>query len=142
MDTPAQTILLVEDSPDDVFFMQYALTKAGITNPVQVATDGDQAVEYLEGTGKYSDRSAFPLPAVIFLDLKLPCRSGFEVLEWIRQQPALQNILVFILTGSAEERDKQKARELGAKAYLVKPPDQAVLRKIIESLNPQSAMAV
>src|SRR5689334_7718454 len=115
------TILLVEDSSDDVFFMRHALKKAAIPHPVRVVSDGQAAVDYLSGVGEYVNRVDFPLPTIIFLDLKLPCFSGFDVLAWMRTQPALARIPVFILTGSSEERDKVPAQELGAKAYLVKP---------------------
>lgn len=115
-------ILLVEDSEDDVFFMRRALTKAKISFPVHVARNGQEALDYLAGEAQFSDRSRYPVPTVIFLDLKLPYVSGFEVLEWIRRHPALNALPVIILTSSAEERDRQKAVQLGVKCYLVKPP--------------------
>jgi CheY-like chemotaxis protein len=133
-------ILLVEDSSDDVFFMQYALKKAGISHPLRVVTDGQAAVDYLSGAGKYANRVDFPLPTIIFLDLKLPCFSGFDVLEWMRQQSALAQIPVFILTGSSEERDKTRAQQLGAKEYLVKPPEQLMLRRAFEIVDKDAAL--
>jgi CheY-like chemotaxis protein len=136
-----QVILLVEDCPDDVFFMRYALKKAAISHPVHVVTDGQQAVDYLSGAGKYSDRREFPLPTVIFLDLKLPFLSGFEVLAWIRSQPALAPLPVHILTGSSEDRDRARARELGVRSYLVKPPREAMLIEAMESLGTQPPLA-
>jgi CheY-like chemotaxis protein len=142
MNTLTHTILLAEDSPDDAFFMRYALKKAGITYAVHLAVDGEQTINYLMGTGKYSDRQTFPLPTVIFLDLKMPCLSGFEVLTWMRGQPGLSNIPVIILTGSSEDRDKKQACELGARGYYVKPPDATMLRQIMDGLNPQSTRAV
>jgi CheY-like chemotaxis protein len=89
----SRTILLVEDNEDDVFVFHRALKDAKISNPVQLATHGKQAVEYLSGAGKYADRSLYPLPFLIFLDLKLPYLDGFEVLKWIRRQPALEQIV-------------------------------------------------
>src|ERR1700761_7784346 len=100
------TILLVEDNDDDVFAMQRALQIGRVPNPLQVVTDGKQALDYLEGTGVYADRKRFPLPDLIFLDLKLPYHSGFEILEWKLKQPQLDPITVVVLTGSAEERDQ------------------------------------
>ncbi len=141
MSAQKHIILLVEDSPDDVFFMRYALKKAQLEHPLHVATDGEEAIAYLSGTGKYSNREVFPFPTVVFLDLKLPCLSGFEVLAWLRAQPALSETPVFILTGSSEERDRQRARELGVMAYYVKPPDEAMLRQATEMLNARSAPA-
>src|SRR2546421_12885115 len=109
MSTVSQTILLVEDSEDDVFFMRRALKKAQISCPLEVACDGQQAIDYLGRTGKYAGRAEHPLPSLVFLDLKMPCVSGFEVLEWLRQQPpALNEIPVFVLTSSPEERDRNR----------------------------------
>ena len=136
----SHTILLVEDSSDDVFFMQYALKKAQISYPVQVVSDGQAAVDYLCGAGKYGNRADYPLPTIMFLDLKLPCFSGFDVLAWMRAQPVLVQIPVFILTGSSEERDKARAEELGARAYFVKPPDGAMLRRAFEMVDNTAAV--
>ena len=116
------TILLVEDSEDDVFLMQRAMTKAKLDFPLQVVTTGQDALDYLSGSESFSDRSRHPLPALIFLDLKLPYVHGFEILSWLRQQPPLRDVPVVVLTSSPEERDREKALALGAKAYLVKPP--------------------
>jgi CheY-like chemotaxis protein len=115
-------ILLVEDNEDDAFIMTRALKEAGIMNPLQVVEDGQNAIDYLEGTGPFGDRTRHPLPAVIFLDLKLPLKSGHEVLAWMRRQPCFETIVVVILTSSEEPADLSKAYQLGANSYLVKPP--------------------
>ena len=128
------SLLLIEDNPDDVFIMRRALKKTGLDLPVHVACDGNEALDYLRGSGVYQDRRQYPVPSVIFLDLKLPYLTGFEVLEWIRQHPALQDLDVVILTSSAEERDEKKARELGVKAYLVKPPNAEMLLQTFSAL--------
>src|ERR1700744_5540013 len=94
------TILLVEDNPDDVFLMRRALKKSGLEYPMQVVTDGKQALEYLEGSGQFEGRNLFPRPAWVFLDLKLPYLTGFEVLEWLRRDNANLNLEVVILTSS------------------------------------------
>lgn len=117
-----RTILLVEDSEDDVFLMKRALKAANISNPLQVVEDGEQAIAYLSGNGDYSDRDQHPLPAVVFLDLKLPIKSGLEVLPWIRQQDNLTDVPVVVLTSSSEPADLRRAYTLGATSYLVKPP--------------------
>jgi CheY-like chemotaxis protein len=135
MKEPSQTILLIEDYEDDIFAMQRALSQANITNPLQVVTDGQQALDYLSGAGQYANRTEFPLPFIMFLDLKLPFVDGFEILSWIRQQPTLQSIIVIVLTGSAETRDQDKAYALGARSYLVKPPTAETLNGILESLK-------
>lgn len=139
MSTPAHTILLVEDSPDDAFFLEYALNKAGIDYPLQVMNNGEEAIDYLLGAGRFADRASFPLPMLIFLDLKLPFLSGFEVLARIRQEPSLRHLPVFVLTGSSEPRDKQKALDLGANGYYVKPLQQPAARQIMAILERQPA---
>lgn len=82
-------ILLVEDDENDVFFFQRAMNSAGMLNPIQVANDGQTAIGYLQGTGKFADRATFPLPGLIFLDLKLSFVTGLDVLKWIHQQAGL-----------------------------------------------------
>ena len=129
-----QLILLVEDTADDVFFLRRALKKAQINNPLQVAVHGQEAIDYLAGNGNYGDRTKFPLPALVLLDLKLPFVDGFEVLAWLRTQPCLVTLPVVILTSSSEERDRRRAAELGANGYLVKPPDEAMMREVMQLL--------
>jgi CheY-like chemotaxis protein len=129
------TILLVEDSEDDAFLMRYVMEKSGVDNPLQIVTDGQMALDYLSGAGDYRDRERFPLPFIVFLDLKLPYVHGFEVLAWIRQQPDLGGIPVVMLTGSAETRDRDKAASLGARSYIVKPPTGETLKEILEAAD-------
>jgi CheY-like chemotaxis protein len=126
------TILVVEDNEDDVFALRWALKKAKIGNPVQIVTDGQMAVHYLDARGAYSDREQYPLPSFIFLDLKLPYRNGFEVLAWLRAEPHFDNIPVVILSGSDEERDHERAQALGISAYLVKPATVEQLRSSLK----------
>ena len=128
-------ILLAEDDDNDVFFMRRALQKAGIEFPLQVIHDGQQAIDYLKGEGKFSDREQHPLPSIMLLDLKMPFLDGFEVLSWIGSQPSMKGIPVVVLTSSAEERDRRKAAELGAKAYFVKPPKPETLKEILRFVN-------
>jgi CheY-like chemotaxis protein len=128
------SILLVEDNEDDVFAMQRSLRKAEITNPIQVVNNGQKAVDYLSGNGSYADRNFYPLPSLVFLDLKLPYLDGFEVLAWIRTQPTLDNVAVVILTSSAEEIDRSRASQLGAFTYMVKPPAPQHLTQLITNL--------
>lgn len=125
------SILVVEDDPHDAFFLERALHKVRPDLPLQFVTDGEQALNYLNGQLQYSDRASHPLPVIIFLDLKLPYFSGFQILEHIRSKPDLASISVFVLTSSPEERDRQRALELGAKAYLVKSPTPEMLRNIL-----------
>jgi CheY-like chemotaxis protein len=136
MDNTSATILLVEDNEDDIFLMRRALKKAQAGNNLQTVTDGQQALDYLSGAGQFSDRRLFPLPMIVFLDLKLPYVGGFEVLAWLREQPLLNSIVVVVLTSSAENRDHEKASVLGARSYLVKPPTPESLRQVLELLPP------
>src|SRR4026209_282034 len=123
-----QPILQVDDDPNDVFLLQHAMKKAGVANPVQVATDGQQAIDYLKGTGKFADREKFPLPCLVLLDLKLPYVMGLDVLKWIRQQPGMV-VVVIKLTASAEDADISTAYRLGANAFLTKPSEASKLEE-------------
>jgi CheY-like chemotaxis protein len=123
----------VEDNPDDVFIFKRALRDANITAFVSVAVDGQEAVDYLSGTDKYSDRQQYPLPFIVFLDLKMPFLDGFEVLHWIRTQPPLRGIATVVLSGSDEARDHHKANELGAGGYLIKPPEPQAILKFLDN---------
>ena len=127
-------ILQVEDDPNDVFFLQHAMKKAGVANPVHVATDGQQAIDYLRGVGKFADRKKFPLPCLVLLDLKLPHVMGLDVLKWIRQESGL-SLVVVLLTASAEEADIASAYRLGANGFLVKPSEAHKLVDIAKAVN-------
>jgi CheY-like chemotaxis protein len=115
------TLLLVEDNEDDVFLMVRALKSAQVDLPLQVVPDGQQALDYLAGQRNFKDRAVFPLPSVIFLDIKMPQVSGLEVLRWLRSQPELRRIVVIVLTSSNQPADVRLAYELGANSYVVKP---------------------
>jgi len=118
---------LVEDNEDDVFLMLRAMKGAGISNPYRVAGDGQAAIDYLSGVGDFADRDENPMPAVVFLDLKLPLRSGLDVLSWIRARPELEGVVVVVLTSSSEPGDLREAYRLRANSYVVKPPTAAQL---------------
>ena len=129
------TILHVEDRDEDVFLLKYAFKRAEIKNPVQVATDGQQAIDYLAGAGKFADRKQFPLPCLVLLDLKLPYKMGLEVLEWVRQQPLGKSLIVIILSSSMQEGDIRRAYELGVNAFLVKPSNTDILADMCRALK-------
>jgi CheY-like chemotaxis protein len=114
-------ILLVEDNEDDVILTQCALEDAGITNPVHVVANADHAMDYLTGEGKYNDRSAYPVPCVIFIDLRLPGKSGHDLLAWMAKRTDLKEIVRVVLTRSDDPADIKMAREFGANAYVRKP---------------------
>ena len=128
-------ILLVEDNPTDVILVRRAFEKARIANPLIIVSDGDAAVNYLAGIDGYSDRSRFPLPALVLLDLKLPRRSGLEVLEWIRAQPGIGRVPVVVLTSSSQRVDVDRAYDVGANSYLVKPVEYDAFEQMLRDLN-------
>src|SRR5688572_16168770 len=125
-----KTILQVEDDPNDVYLLQRAMKKVGMTNPIQVASDGQQAIDYLRGAGKFADREKFPLPSLVLLDLKLPHVMGMDVLKWIRQQPGMASIVV-LLTASGEETEILNAYRLGANGFLIKPAEASKLEDMV-----------
>ena len=127
-------ILQVEDDPNDVFFLQKAMQKAGVINPIRVADDGQRAIDYLRGAGKFADRLQFPLPCLVLLDLKLPHVMGLDVLKWIRQQPGLAMIVV-MFTASGEEADIAAAYRLGANGFLVKPSEASKLEDMAKAIK-------
>lgn len=133
--TSASAILLVEDNEDDVFLMKRALRAAGVSNPVYVVETGQQAVDYLAGAPPYQDRSRFPMPVLVFLDLKLPLMSGHEVLAWIRAQRQLEGLTVVVLTSSSEPSDVRRSYSLGANSYLAKPLTAQQLRDLAKAFN-------
>ena len=131
----AHTILLVEDNEDDVFIFQRAYRRAQLSHPLQIVNDGQEAFDYFAGDGRFADRTQFPLPFLVFLDLKLPLKHGFEVLQAIRALPVSNSLGVVVLTSSAEQRDIARALELGAEAYLVKPPSPAMLVDAVAAIR-------
>ena len=120
--TASRAILLVEDNPDDLFLMKRALQSARIINPLIVVETGQEAMDYLGGTGKFADRDSYPIPAAVFMDLKLPFVFGHEVLAWIRRRKEFESLVVIVLTSSIEASDLNRCYSLGANSYLVKPP--------------------
>lgn len=129
-----RTILLVDDDENDVFFMQQAMQKAGVLNPIRVASNGQEAIDYFKGTGKFANRGEFSLPGLVLLDLKLPRVMGLDVLKWIRQQPEVAAIVI-IFSSSNEEADIATAYRLGANGYLVKPSDVSQLAAMVKSVK-------
>jgi CheY-like chemotaxis protein len=125
----------VEDDPNDVHFFRLGLEKAGLAGGLQVAQDGEEAVDYIEGHGRYENRALHPLPALIVLDLKLPKKGGLEVLRWLRKESLLKELPVIILTSSKEPNDVAAARALGVAAYEVKTVDILESRNLIRSIG-------
>jgi CheY-like chemotaxis protein len=116
-----QFILLAEDDPNDVLLIQRAFQKAGMRHVLKVVRDGEEAIAYLSGEREYADRERFPKPFLLLLDLKMPGADGFEVLRWVRAEPETKRLLVVVLTSSNLQADVDRAYDLGANSYLVKP---------------------
>ena len=131
----AKVVLLVEDSEDDVFFMRRAWQQADVPHSLQVVTDGNQALDYLSGNGKYADRAQFPLPCLMLLDWKLPYLMGEEVLRTVRRQPGLSALPVLVLSSSVHPKDIDRAYKLGANGYLEKPPTDSRLADLVKLIR-------
>jgi CheY-like chemotaxis protein len=129
------TILLVEDDPNDVLFLKRALKKNEIHNPVCALSDGEEAIAYLSGAGKYAERSVHPFPRVIILDLKMPRKSGLEVLDWLKEHPQYRVIPTIVLTSSKLNEDVVKAYGLGANSYMVKPSNFDDLQRLMKTAH-------
>ena len=128
-------ILHVEDDPNDVVLVGLAFRKAGLGVNLQVVNDGEQAVQYLSGKGPYGDRHAFPIPALVLLDVKLPRRSGLEVLSWVRGCEELRRLPVVMLTSSNQAGDVNRAYDLMANSYLVKPSALEELVELVKKIT-------
>lgn len=125
-------ILLVEDDDNDVLLIKRAFRKAKMANPVDVVTDGEAAIAYLSREPPYENR---PIPELVLLDLKLPRKTGHEVLQWIREQPRFRYLPVVVLSSSRERIDVERAYALGANSYLVKPPTFEALIEMVQTLD-------
>ncbi|MDB6110679.1 MAG: response regulator with CheY-like receiver domain and winged-helix DNA-binding domain, partial [Pedosphaera sp.] len=123
----------VEDDEDDALLFRRAMEKVEPGCPIQVATDGQMAIDYFAGSGKFQDRQAFPLPCLVLLDLKLPQVPGLDVLKWIRGE-ARSDVPVVILSSSQHKEDVSTAYKLRGNAYLVKPSDPAQLLEIAKMI--------
>lgn len=136
MDNKDFTVLLVEDDLNDIFLVKRAFKMAEIKNPLQVVTDGQEAIHYLRGLGKYADREAYPLPRLMVMDIKMPRKTGFEVLEWVKgDDRPLRRIPIVIVSSSEDPSDINRAYELGANAYMVKPVDFREVEHLFQSIT-------
>jgi CheY-like chemotaxis protein len=128
-------ILLVEDNRDDAFFLRRAFLKAGVSHPIVDVRNGQQAVNYLSGNALYSDRSLYPMPKLVLVDLKMPLMDGFELLTWVQNRPELEALPVVVISSSDLPADRDRAIKLGAKDYFVKPNDPEDLVRLIEDFR-------
>ena len=137
-------VLMVDDSEDDCLLLKMALSQTERLNFIGSVSDGEEVVAYLNGTGKYADREEYPLPDMLLLDLMMPRKSGFEVLDWLRQQP-FDDMVVVVLSGSDHTPDRQKAMELGADYFHTKqasPQKRNELAKVLEQYLKSKAIKV
>ncbi|HEX3799572.1 MAG TPA: response regulator [Verrucomicrobiae bacterium] len=128
-------ILLVDDDENDVFFLERAFKQAQISNPLHRVRDGEDAITYLRGEEQFHDRILHPLPGLMLLDLKMPRKNGFEVIAWVREQPGLKRLSIVVMTSSKEDPDVNRAYELGANTYLVKPVNFEGLVEMMRALH-------
>ena len=129
------TIVLVEDSENDIILMRHAFRKVGMANPVIELPDGEEAIHYFSGTGEYGDRQRYPLPCLIITDLKMPRMDGFELTAKIRASTRLSELPVVLVTALESREDRERGIEVGASAYMVKSSfDQGNLLEIIGRL--------
>jgi CheY-like chemotaxis protein len=136
MDNERFTVLLVEDDLNDIFIVKRAFKTANFSAHLQVVTDGQEAISYLRGDEKYSEREAFPLPKLIVMDIRMPRRSGFEVLEWVKTgDRLLRRIPIVIVSSSENPADINRAYELGANAYMVKPVNFREVEHLFETIT-------
>ncbi len=136
------TILIAEDDENDITLLEVALRRAGIHNPLQFVRDGEAAIDYLCQRNAFTDRSQFPFPTLVIVDIKMPRRSGLEVLQWLREHPECSIIPSIVLSASAEPQDVQKAYELGASTYFQKPASIDELTEMMRSINQYWNLAV
>ncbi|HEY5913449.1 MAG TPA: response regulator [Verrucomicrobiae bacterium] len=129
------SVLYVEDEESDRLLMQRAFMSAGMGETLRMVEDGQAAVDYLSGTGKYAERTQYPLPALVLLDLNLPELSGFEVLKWTRSLPHLQGLPIVVFSSSSLPEDRAKSMALGANDYLEKPRSGLMFRTVARELK-------
>jgi CheY-like chemotaxis protein len=127
-----ERVLVAEDDPTDAFFLERTFSKMGVPVVLHFVRDGQEVVDYLRGELSFADRRVHPLPDLLLLDLKMPRLDGFDVLKWLRQQPVLKRLPVVIFTSSGQADDINRAYDLGANSYLVKPHAMDDLAGLVE----------
>jgi CheY-like chemotaxis protein len=128
-------VLHIDDDPSDILLFQQACRRAGAAFQLHSVNDGESAIAYLSGAAPYVDRELHPLPSLILLDLKMPRKSGFDILTWIRSQGALKYMPVVVFTASNQEEDIKRAYEAGANSYLVKPVGIHTLIELVKLIQ-------
>ena len=128
-------VLVADDSPDDIFLLQQAFRKAGVRSRLNQVCDGQEVCGYLQGDGCWSDRAVYPFPDVLLLDLNMPHRNGFEVLDWIRHSAECNLLIVYVLSASAREKDIRQAHDLKSNGYVIKPNQVSELVGFVQTLH-------
>jgi CheY-like chemotaxis protein len=128
-------VLVAEDDPNDVFLLRRAFQKAGVFNSVVIAHNGQEAIDYLRGHGPYRNRSNHPFPSLMLLDLKMPLVDGFDVLAWLNSHPLDRQLPIVVLSSSNQEKDIQRAQQMGAHEYRVKPQQFEDLVEIVKEVR-------
>jgi len=131
----SKRVLIAEDDPSDAFLLKRAFTLANIPATLHFVRDGQEAIDYLQGDDRYKDRAVYPLPDLMLLDLKMPRLNGFDVLTWLRRQPGLKRLLVTVLTSSDQPDDINRAYDLGANSYLLKPHNSSHLSELVAQVK-------
>jgi CheY-like chemotaxis protein len=128
------SILLVEDNPDDIFFVQRAFRTAHIEHPLFAVSNAREAIDFMSGKGTYADRSIYPLPKLVIVDLKMPGLSGMELIQWMRHDAYGKLVPIVVLSSSALSADVNATYALGANAYMVKPANPAALERLLRTI--------
>jgi CheY-like chemotaxis protein len=131
----SSVILIVDDEEDDRLLLELALRRAGITSRVCPLPDGQDAINYLAGTGVYANRETYPLPVLVFTDFTMPRRNAMQLLKWIRERPELGSLPVVVLVGSASQNEIQVALAAGASASFNKPVEFARLVEEVKAVG-------
>jgi len=129
-----KTILVAEDSSDDVFLLRRAFAKASLPHQLRFVPNGREVIDYLEGKPPYNNRTTFPIPAALLLDLNMPLKNGLEVLQWVRSQPAFKDLPAAIVAGHLDEQDRIRADALGASAFYVKVAELAAMATMFKEI--------
>ena len=136
MESPTPALVLVaEDDENDIFLLRHAFQQARLSYPIIDVPNGEEAIDYLSGCVPYAGREHHPLPALLLLDLKMPLLNGFDVLSWLQGRPEFRDMPAVVLSSSAFDSDIKRARELGARDYLVKPQSSDDLVKLVQELS-------
>jgi CheY-like chemotaxis protein len=131
-----KVILIVDDNPSDANLLESSVQKLRLQNPLQIVSDGAEAIAYIKGDGRYSDRALYPEPLLLFLDLKMPSGvDGFDVLTWLKHHPQYAAFPVVVMSSSGEVKQLNRAYNLGAKSYLTKPINPEEIRATFETLH-------